>query len=214
MFPLSGAAEAAPITPSIREVFRVYRFRVAVGIAGFYFATSAAIAGPFGLDFGAPITNTKIVRQVDATTYYISPPEPNSEFESYAVVATPNDGICKIIGIGKTHIGAGETEIRAAFDSLTSALTLKYGTPSNSFDFLHVGAIWKNPGEFAMSLRQHERSLVSFWDLGITNTNQIGSILLEADGTARDKTFLRLGYEGRNYKSCRAADKAKDQHAL
>jgi hypothetical protein len=98
---------------------------------------------------------------------------------------------------------------------LAAALSEKYGKPTKTFDFLHSRSIWKESNEFAMSLRQHERTLSDYWEaLPGKLPDSIASIALVAYGASQTNTYLTLNYEFSNLDSCISHDKQKDKDAL
>lgn len=143
-------------------------------------------------------------------------PQPHSEFESYTIWATDDLGVCKVVGIGKDHSpdksGYG---IRNAYSELKGALTSKYGQ-GKEFDFLHGGSIWNEMDEFAMSLKQGERTLASYFDRDEQNElpDEIVAISLQAHATGSRTTFLMLQYEFENFEACKAAQLKLDNNGL
>lgn len=138
-------------------------------------------------------------------------PLPHSEFESYSVWETTKQGICRVVGIGKTH-SADKLgfSVRRAFDGLDAALTAKYGV-SEKYDFLHPNSIWSEADDFAMSLRMKERSLLKFW---VVNAGTIGTIGLTTYAVSSTDTYLKLAYDFTNLEDCVAEDKLGDQDGL
>jgi hypothetical protein len=87
-----------------------------------------------------------------------SVPVPHPAFESYSVTVTQGDGLCKVMGIGKTlDTNSFGTEIQSAFDELEQALARKYGR-HKKFDFLQAGSIWNEPRDWMSGLRHKERT--------------------------------------------------------
>ena len=191
---------------------------LAVGAMTAALGAGAAHAGPFGVRMGAPISSlpgAKAGKTVGEVTVYglETVPNPNPEFESYVVTASAKTGICKIAGIGKDHSNDNDgAKVRDAFEELATILDQKYG-PSKSYDFLHAGALWDGPSEYAMSLRQEERTLSRFWmpELKSNLPDDIATIVLEAEATDRATTYIALRYELANFEACSAlANKAKE----
>jgi hypothetical protein len=165
---------------------------------------------------GTPISKLHVLKHDRENSYTIDVPTPNSEFESYVVLATPGTGVCKIVGIGKDHDGdAAGVEIRMAFNSMEAVLRSKYGN-SKTFDFLQSGSIWNDVGDFAMALRRNERHLEGFWDRDENSTlpSDIRSINLSASATGSSSTYLTLSYEYTNMDACTAKRRATDNSAL
>jgi hypothetical protein len=149
-----------------------------------------------------------------ATRQYVlkTVPLPNSEFESYLATETTRQGICKVSGIGKTHVSDRfGFSIRRAFDELDSALTARYGEATGAYDFLHAGSIWSEADEFAMSLRRDERSLTKIWE---PSGEAISAIMLDAKAVSSSDTYLTLSYEFTNFDACVAENKLGDQDGL
>jgi hypothetical protein len=174
---------------------------------------TAASAGPFGIEQGQPLSSLKVLKHVRGNYYTVTVPSPHSNFEAYTVLVTPEDGVCKIAAIGKTLEGDAEGyEARRVYDNLKAGLQAKYGK-SKDFDFLHSGSIWNKPNEWAMSLKQKERSLSSFWDQesGSTLPPDINSIMLDANAVSSTGTYVNVSYEFSNFSRCKnRIDKANN----
>jgi hypothetical protein len=178
---------------------------------------AVATAGAFGVEMGTPIAN---LPNAKATTqpnvYSFAPAQKHSEFDSYLAVATPDQGVCKVVGIGIDHDGDKNGLVaRSRFDELTLSLSTKYGK-SRLFDFLHAGSIWGEPGEWAMGLRLNERTYARAWsaEIGSSLPDGLGSIMLEAGATGPSTTYLKISYEFTNMAKCLAPQKKKDDSSL
>ena len=170
----------------------------------FIFVPQLASAQAFGVQQGDQISKYggKPTRQPNQ--YEIKAPQPHNEFESYLVTSTPLTGICKITGIGKSHVSDDYgNEIKTIFLSFKTVLANKYGNSKN-FDFLKSGSIWTEPREYGWSLYKKERTLTSFWDdtEGSVNLNRIQGIMLNATAISPSVTYLTLTYEFRNIDKC------------
>lgn len=176
-----------------------------------------ANAAAFGIEMGTPLSSLGNVQRRDAPNVYeVTPPQPHSEFDTYLVLAAPVHGVCKIVGIGKDHLGDRDgTSVRGRAAELTSTLTAKYGS-SKLYDFLHAGSIWKDAGDWAMALRLKERSYARFWNREFASTlpSDVEGITLEAGATGPSTTYLRLTYEFTNMDQCLAPQKKKDEGSL
>ncbi|WP_155914538.1 hypothetical protein [Asticcacaulis sp. AC460] len=181
-------------------------------------AATAAFAGPFGIKMGAQVKDLKVVEKHDMSApweaYSISVPQPNSEFESYMIVLTPQTGVCKVLAIGKTYEDDRYgTSVRSAYDKLKSALSQKYGQPKD-YDFLSSGALWKDSEDFAASLDKNERTLASFWSVPLDASNEIADIQLSAEGASLSDTYISLSYELRNFDQCVKLKDSTDNNGL
>lgn len=175
------------------------------------FGYDAASAQAFGFKMGASpasISGAEIVDQTGPlTTYSVkNAPVGHSEFESYAIVASKKNGICKVMGIGKNHVNDSYgVSIKTVFAQISKSLKEKY-TGGEEYDFLHAGSIWNEPRDFAMSLRQNERSLALAIDRSnaANLTDDIENIMLSAKTVSSSTTYLTLSYEFRNFQDCLA----------
>jgi hypothetical protein len=110
----------------------------------------------FGIKPGQSISNLKVVKKGEAPhSYVVEPPIKNPEADFFTVIATPETGVCKVSMLGKTYEhDAYGTEGRRSFVRLNELLEAKYGSPSDSHDFVKHDSIWKDDKYFAMSLQK------------------------------------------------------------
>lgn len=121
-------------------------------------------------------------------------PKPDPDFQRYALVITPKNGLCAIVAAGKTvEIDAFGTQIQSAFGSLKSSLTKTYGAPPKVDDVLRHGSNLDKPKDWAMGLASHHRVLAAGWVLE-GNPAGIGKIELSATGLSRSKAYVTLTY--------------------
>lgn len=194
-------------------------FRNFIGV--FAALAMVALAAPasaqaFGIEMGTPIRSLKVISNQGENSYIVEAPMPNREFESYLVYATPQHGVCKVTGIGVNHDGdISGISVRAKFLDLSATLKQKYGSSERKFDFLHAGSIWDQPHEWAMSLRQDQRTYAEYWSREAGNLPpQISGIGLTAKSISSNATYLTLVYEFSNFSDCRAAGQQRDIDAL
>lgn len=166
--------------------------------------SSIAMARSFGVAPGKPVrTYAGKPSSVDGV-YKIIVPQPNSEFESYSAVATPETGICKVWGIGKDHdndrYGAN---VREAYDRLKAILNEKYGA-SQEYSYIKSGALWDKPEDWVMSVKENERTMVSYWIMPDKHAVEgIKSISLEVKAFSSSSAYLDLTYEFENFPLCK-----------
>jgi len=167
-------------------------------------------AQAFGVQMGATASNyhARLAgSKNDPTFVEITVPQPNSEFESYLAITTPQTGICKVIGVGRTHKNDDYgIDLRSKYSDLKSTLNERYGK-SDDIDFLRSGALWKEPREFVWSLYKHERVLVSYWtpNAGSLLRPPIRALSLEAKSVDPSLgSYLSLSYEFENFPQCQA----------
>lgn len=181
----------------------------------------AANAQAFGVTMGAPISkfaNAEKFEQAGPITLYKleTLPSPHSEFESYLLAATPAQGVCKVMGLGKTHrADKSGTSVRSAYEDLVEALNAKYGH-GEEYDFSHAGALWKDSDEFAMALRQNERTLAALWSRskGSSLPEDIEGISLDTSSPDGSSTYLTLTYEFSNFAACKGELQKRDSRGL
>lgn len=87
---------------------------------------SPVLAGPFGIDQGERVSRLKVITKTGSKIFRIDVPEPNSNFVSYGVVATPIHGVCAVFG--ETEAFPNWNEAKAKRDALVKLLS-KYGKP-------------------------------------------------------------------------------------
>lgn len=186
-------------------------------------AVSAPVASAqaFGVKMGTSIAEFSAAEKIEDTgplkRYQVRTlPSPHSEFESYVLSATAAQGVCAVMGVGEDHTGDKfGVSVRGSYGELKSALTAKYGR-GKEYDFVHSGALWDDSDEFAMSLKQGERSLAIFWsrENGSDMPEDLYAISLSAGATDSSTTYLKLTYEFANVERCRAEQTRRDNSGL
>ena len=176
-----------------------------------------ASAQAFGLEPGTPMRNIEVVETLGDGVYTVSVPQPNAAFESYMVVATAAHGVCKVVGIGRTlRADRSGSQVRSVYDDLQSAITAKYGQPSNDFDFLTANALWDGPNEWSASIRQNERTVATYWKRPETASlaDNLSGIGLVVNAVNLNDTYVSLTYELSNWAECSAARRAVNNSGL
>jgi hypothetical protein len=185
--------------------------RVVLSIAVLFWSVGA-IAGPFGLEMGQPVSQLQIVKTLKENEYEIQVPKTNSTFEKYLAIATKENGLCKVLAIGvANNLDSNGDRVKMQFGTLSAALEEKYGAPQ-TFDHLESGSVWQAPTQFAMGLYQNERTLAKFWTGKLPDNIQ--SIALQAAGLSISATNVTLGYEFSNLDQCESHTQEKDKSAL
>lgn len=191
----------------------------------FLVAVALAMAGPtalkaqaFGVEMGVPVSKYG-GKLVTPSPYYfqIAVPDPNPEFESYAALATPQTGICKVSALGRTHYSDSYgLETKGAFDKLVAALSAKYGK-SQKFDYLQRGALWSKPNEWNWSIYKKERVVAAYWTLEIGSPlpPTIEGIKLDVRSVnPTDGAYVALAYEFANFDACEKIIDAAENSGL
>ena len=175
------------------------------------------IAGPFGLSQGMPLSSLKVVRKLSDGMYSITVPNPNSGFEIYTAVLTPQDGLCKIVALGKDFDNDRYgSSAREKYAELKEFLDQKYGE-GQTFDFIKNGALWDSSDEWVMSIKQNERTYVTFYitdKLPQKLPDYLKGIKLEVDALSSSTSYVRLGYEFANIDTCLKRIKSSDNESL
>lgn len=163
---------------------------------------TAALAGAFGIEMGTPIASLDHADSKGENVYLVSSvPKPHAEFITYAVIGTKELGVCKVMGMGRPHEGdLSGSEIRTVVSDLVSALTAKYGRPKE-YDFLHAGSVWKEVGDFSMSLLLQQRTLSYSWIRTPELPEDLTAVALNAMGVSRSATGVNLSYEFSNFEA-------------
>jgi len=185
-------------------------------------ASFSAVAGPFGLSKGMTLEEVKKYGAFvsgDSPFTYTAKTLSNGhpDFEIYSIILTPQQGLCKIQAAGKdVKTSSFGSELKEKHNDLVKALSNKYGSPGNNFDFLRTGSIWKDPQDWMMALLKKERTLASYWSPP-ERTNLPDSVLsiqLEAAASSGSTGYIRLGYEFDNLDACIAVLKEKKNSNL
>lgn len=164
-----------------------------------------ALAGPFGIEMGDPISKYKYKTTDSPYRYTLTQvPTPFPDADFYSVIATPETGVCKISMATKDFDNDSYgSKVQAEYEKLKKSLTDRYGSPTDSFDFLRSGSIWDESRDYAMSLKVDERVLSSFWaPKGKPVSGDIATITLEATATSGTSTYLAVRYEFKNTDRC------------
>lgn len=168
---------------------------------------------PFGFHVGmtkaevVAAVGEKNVRQetTDPTFFWLkSAPTPSREFNEYTVLISPKLGVYTVSAMVDVTTNRSGEQVREKYADIKNLLVARYGKPTNDFDFVHPGALFREDTEFMMSLKQKERSLVAAWVLP-DKTN----ISLEAIGLSIDKASILLIYQFEPEFSAAKAEKDK-----
>lgn len=191
-------------------------------VAAAFFAAFGAIAGPLGLSKGITLEELKKQgafapgnQQFVYTAKTIANGHP--DFDSYTVVLTPEQGLCKIQAVSKDiETSSFGTELEGKYKSLVDAMSGKYGAPRKNYDFLRSGSIWKESQYWMMGLLKKERTLTAFWSKPENDNlpDSIHSIIVETLALSGSKGYIKLGYEFDNLDACMAVLQAKKNSSL
>lgn len=196
-------------------MIRTKLIRTALATFLLAFATDAS-AQAFGVEKGTQLDNLEGVQELQPFYYAIEVPKPHSEFLGYSAFATPETGVCKVLGISKQYendrYGA---DVRRAYSTLHGALEGIYGAHIN-FDFIKYGALWDDADEWVMSIRQNERFYSDFWNEESEANLSEGllSISLKVKAASSDTSYILLTYEFDNFDECSRIMQSKNEDGL
>ena len=174
-----------------------------IAVLIFGLACLGAFAGPFNVDMGDPLDGEDIEVAANGLPFEIRAAPLG--FDVMAVFGTEKSGVCKITLIDTIdNADAYGSTVKSRVGGLKETLTAKYGAPSDEFDFLSVGSIWKEPREWMMALHLEERHYSFFWKPARSSESDIKAISLRAKASRSTKASIRLTYELDNFVSCLA----------
>lgn len=177
---------------------------------------SNAKDGPFGFEMGQAVDGLALEKGPHPNHYTTgSPPRPHSEFETVAVIAFPETGICQIRGIGRNKDNDGNgSNVRASVDALASAMATKYGKGS-LVDACSGGSVQCENQFWMMTLNGGER----FYGYGWETPNKqmksahIGTIYAYARAGDISTSYSMVEYTSSN-PECKEAEKKASAEAL
>lgn len=169
------------------------------------------MAGPMGLSQGMTLAELQkqgpFIASAGGPSFYKSSTlaKGHPEFETYMAILTPEHGLCKLQAVGK--VGASDaygSALRSKYERLITALTEKYGKPSDKFNFLKAGSMWKESQYWMMSLYKNQRILLTSWHKSekLRLPDSLESIQVEASAKDSDKGYVSLSYEFSNVTEC------------
>lgn len=176
-------------------------------------------AAPFGIVAGTKFTEAEISRDLGKSNFALKAvPTPHPAFESFLVWSPPGIGTCQIKAIGVTQSNdAFGTRVRSEYATLKAQLEQVYGAGRVN-DYLKPGALWDEPREWVMAIRQNERTLQAVWGSLQENAPQLKDgvieIILTVSALDSDRSYVVLQYRFSNYKACLAAEAAAGAGAL
>jgi len=181
------------------------------------FGATATFAGPFGLNMGESLNALKPLGLEPTGVAGIyemqSVPDPHPDFEHYSVGLTSEDGLCKVMATSyPIATSAYGDDLKSQFQAARDALNAKYGK-GKDYDFLKEGSDLNAPKDWMMGLVMKERVLVTYWVQG-NFPDGIASIALEARADDSNSGTIRVGFEFKNFASCKAKASAAEDAAL
>ena len=173
-------------------------------------------AAGFGIEFGTSPNDYDCTRAGEAGKYICTNvPKPHSGFESYAVQASDQHGICWVKGIGKDISDSGYgTSTKSKLEELKASLERGYGSASKKTDFLTYGALWDDSDEWLMSIRQKQRVFMYQWDTPEGRKPKLQKIYLAAGATGHQTGYIAIDYYSTDYDACKQATSRLEDDSL
>lgn len=168
--------------------------------------------GPLGLAMGVPVD--VMVGQLKFTPsnadnpniYSGTPPKPAPGFDSYFVLATKEQGVCRIGAIAPVDVvnGSGD-QIKSETDRIAEMVEMKYGKPTKKYDLALEDVYQRNPEFFMLGLKEDSVTYSYSWVQHpgtATFPNDLAEIEVTAMAVELNKGWVRLLYTFTNDKAC------------
>ena len=175
--------------------------------------------GPLGLAMGIPVD--VLVKQLEfeeptsesPNVYFGAPPKPAPGFNSYFVIATARQGVCKVAAIANVDVvnDSGD-QLKSETDRIAEMVELKYGKPTKKYDVALQDVYRRNSQFFMMALREDAVVYAYSWankSGGTALPNDLAEIEVRAAASAPKKAWVRLLYTFNNNAVCSAEIKKK-----
>jgi len=166
-------------------------------------APPAAVArgGPFGFEKGMTLAHIVELlgkdavhtgQQRDDVLWVNTAPESHPAFAGYILVISPENGLLKVVGVGKTvDVGENGSDLKETFDKIVKGVTQKYGMPKNRFDFCDGGTVCDSARSWMTSLLNKNRTLADVWDLANSPLDHVTGIEVEAKALKTNTGYVR-----------------------
>jgi hypothetical protein len=165
-----------------------------------------ANAGAFGLEQGTSKESLDIEKELSPFTYKLkSVNKPHPEFVEYFALVSPKEGLCIIIGNGKTYSNDSYgTNVRSTYSNIKSQLDRLYGK-GKPHDSIESNLSFKESSQWLMSLMQNEIQYVTFWSKKDNSLKDgVVAISLGVEALSTDESYIQIKYDFSNVSRCRA----------
>jgi hypothetical protein len=171
---------------------------------------SKSYDGPFGLAMG--ITIPELEKQLSFTAspnksglLYGEPPKPSSNFTAYAVLATPNAGLCRILAsVNFSTVNGSGDQLKEAADKFAELLELKYGKPSSKTEYFGQDVYRRNPQYWLMGLKEDSVAYGYEWEKKKSPLpNQLREIEITTNADSINSGYIMIKYTFENYDDCK-----------
>lgn len=179
---------------------------------------SQETSGPFGFEAGMTkeqiikIVGEGAVKESDGDTLILTnAPNAHRDFESYALKISPENGLLKIVAMGKNIDTNGfGNELKNAYKDIRAALVNIYGKPNHELNMLSNGSIWFGPEDWMTAVFKKERILACTW-IGLSLPNRIHVMRLDAAAKSKEIGYLYQSYEFEGFEAYVNAKSEKTQ---
>ena len=168
--------------------------------------------GPLGLAMGISTGELvdrftfKVGDESKPHFYTGTPPKPAPGFGSYFVVATKEQGVCKIMALADVNVvNASGDQIKSETDRIAEMVELKYGKPTKKYDFASQDVYRRNPQFFMMALKEDAVTYAYDWTVKPNSaglSNDLAEIEVMAMASRIDSGIVRLQYTFTNFNAC------------
>jgi hypothetical protein len=169
--------------------------------------------GPFGLAMGISIQELtdefKFKSEPDTPNIYEgTPPKPAPGVTQYMVLASKEQGVCKVLGqLVVNPVNDTGSQIKSETDRVAEMIELKYGKYTKKYDFASQEVYRRNPQFFMMALKEDSVTYAYSWENGkggLTLPNNLSGIMIKAQATRTDRGYVQLTYSFSNEDDCHA----------
>lgn len=181
--------------------------------------TSAAAAGPFGINQGDKLEQLPGATSLGNRMFQLSSvPKPHPLFTDYSVELVDDLGVCRVNASSELFKDDKfGLNAKQRYGEVKAQLTSLYGKGGDGEgEFLRDGAIWDGPQEFVMSLKQNERVHQTWWSKkdGSKLKDAVKTIALAIKGLDANTSMLVLQYAFENEAECKKKASISSSDAL
>jgi hypothetical protein len=178
--------------------------------------------GPFGLAGSLPVAELERMGFKlgggSPSLYFGKPPKPLQDADSYAVVATPTAGVCRIMAHIEVPVvnGSGD-QLKEKADRLADAMQVKYGKYSEKVNYIKQDVYRRNPEYWMLGLKEESVLYAYDWSSGKTEKplpGDLDNIEIAADTTRLDSGYVSIKYTFKNFGECRKEMEARKADSL
>jgi len=185
-------------------------------------ASAKTYDGPFGLAGAISVAELERLGFKDAgrasNLYFGKPPKPLSDAGTYAVLATPAAGACRIMAHVDVKVvnGSGD-QLKEKTDQLAELMAVKYGKHSDKVDYVKEDVYRRNRQFWMMGLKEESILYAYDWSAGKTEKPlpvDLENIEVAADTDSISSGYVAIKYTFKNFPACRKEIDARKANSL